>query len=389
MLRQGNRSFLQPLIRELSTAAPSLAPHAALPSRLRASLASSLRGPNASSRQWSSCGSSSQTIKQTATSRSGRGPLFASGVGGVALLLVTLVWQAQHPISLDATASSSSTLPTELYGSFCTDSATGTPVPLILSPPPVALASTPTGKLRLVGLGVRTVSFLRVRVYVAALFVDEAAWSEKGALHKDGDLWRNFEQGRLLDKSKGKARGGVEGEEFMRMLMDAGVPCVIRIIPVRSTDFAHLRDGFTRAVQARLKVLRKLSPQLLTAEVDEHLSASIQHLKSIFPKASLPKGAALDLVFAPAEPATSVRAGRGSAAQQGARMALTLEYGGKLLGRVDPPPSDVTAGKQNMLSVASELFLAYFADKDAISAPFKQSVAEGLKSILSGEEHVQ
>lgn len=45
-------------------------------------------------------------------------------------------------------------------------------------------------------------------------------------------------------------------------------------------------------------------------------------------------------------------------------MVLSVEYDGKVLGRVDPP-KDEAGG----FSVARELCLAYFADKDEISKP--------------------
>ena len=126
-----------------------------------------------------------------------------------------------------------------------------------------------------------------------------------------------------------------------------------------------MRDGFTRSVQARLKLLRKTNPETMTPEVDEHLSEAVTHLKSIFPKSSFPKGSHLDLVFSPADPESRLKAGP----NQGVPMSLSLEFEGKLVGRVEPPPPHVTAGKAHVYSVASELFLAYFADKDPISSP--------------------
>ena len=286
------------------------------------------------------------------------GVVIASGVAGFVLLNLII----SSPLQLEAPPPASAQLGSESYESFRSDPATGTPVPVKLKPPPTALTSA-SGNLHLVGLGVRTVSFLKVRVYVAALYVDETAWKSASGVIKSDPSWSRFEKGRLLDsKGKGKAPGSIEGEGLMRTLMDAGVPCVIRIVPVRSTDFSHLRDGFTRTVQARLKNLRKSSPDVMTEGVEAHMSESVLHFKSIFPKASLPKGEALDLVFAPADPA----AGKG---QGPVGMSLSLEHNGQLLGRVAPPPSHLSAGKPHIYSVASELFLGYFADKDPISAP--------------------
>ncbi|KAE8226254.1 hypothetical protein CF326_g7731, partial [Tilletia indica] len=159
------------------------------------------------------------------------------------------------------------------------DPATGTELPEILSSP-VSFRDG-KGELNLVGLGVRTVSFLKVRVYVAGLYIDRAAL---GRLEKEGGL--------VVRGSEGKST-----EETVRDMLDAGVPFVIRIVPVRSTDFNHLRDGFTRSVQARLKAARKANS--LPAAADEDLSSSLQSLKSLFPPSSLPKGSSLDLVVHP------------------------------------------------------------------------------------------
>ena len=150
-------------------------------------------------------------------------------IAGAAAVIAAYSLQ-QRSISLEAPAPSSKLAEGD-PSAHRSDPATGTLLPLVLDPPASLPVSQRSGKLHLVGLGVRTVSFLRVRVYVAALYVDENAWSHKhGAqLLKDSEAWRRFDSARLLDKGKGKARGGIEGEEIMRTLMDAGIPCVVRI----------------------------------------------------------------------------------------------------------------------------------------------------------------
>lgn len=250
------------------------------------------------------------------------------------------------PLRLDAPQSTSPlSSAAQTDDAFRIDPATSQPFPTTLPAP-----QTPTGAkdLRLVGLGVRTVSFLRVRVYVAGLYVDAAAL---------GDLqstpgWRDFEASWMLGGA-GSSNDGTErrgSEALLNALLDRGITCAIRIVPVRSTDFAHLRDGFTRSIQGRAKLARKSS--LLSAETDEALSHALQSLKEAFPKASLPKGNALDLIFTPAS------------TPQG--FDLTLEEGGKVLGAVKSLPGGPEAGR---FSVARQLLLAYFADKDEISKP--------------------
>ena len=91
--------------------------------------------------------------------------------------------------------------------------------------------------------------------------------------------------------------GSLSSEELISNLLDQGITFAIRIVPVRSTDYNHLRDGFTRAIQGRAKLARK--SDLLSSNADEALNASLQDLKEAFPKASLSKGSALDLLSIP------------------------------------------------------------------------------------------
>lgn len=248
------------------------------------------------------------------------------------------------------------------------DPSTKQPFPVKLTRPTTLLPAS-CGDLVLVGLGVRTVSFLRVQVYVAGLYVDEGALARL----KDMPGWKDYQKQRLLDPKSNASKDVTStttssnteksGEELVASLLDAGVPCLIRIVPVRSTDFAHLRDGFTRSIQARIKQARKAKLLIDEEGTESALSESLQALKEAFPRASLPKGQALDLVFAP----------HGSKGH-----SLTLEQDGKVLGSV-LPPGEGRSEEMNRFSVARQLLLAYMADKDEISKPFKQSVAEGFE----------
>lgn len=98
----------------------------------------------------------------------------------------------------------------------------------------------------------------------------------------------------------------LRGEALMASILDLPTPCAVRIgtylpiifadhlVPTRNTDFAHLRDGFTRAIQARQKLAR--SAKLLTDADEERISQSTQALKALFPSQAVPKGKALTLI---------------------------------------------------------------------------------------------
>ncbi|ORY29164.1 chalcone-flavanone isomerase-domain-containing protein [Naematelia encephala] len=207
--------------------------------------------------------------------------------------------------------------------------------------------STPTPDLALVGLGVRKVSFLRVKVYSVGFYLEDRVLQ-----HLD-DIpgWQSFTAQHLLtppttNPSDPLGAPQLSGEALMRTLLEAGTACAVRIVPVRNTDFSHLRDSFTRALLARQKIARAKSE--ITEEDEARIAESLQTFKSLFPSQSLPKGESLVLI----------RTTDGS---------LHVESGGRLLGSVRDA------------WVAREMMLAYFADKDIISPVLKEDVAKGLE----------
>lgn len=194
------------------------------------------------------------------------------------------------------------------------DPSTGTPHPLTLYP-----ASAP--ELTLVGLGVRTVSFLKMKVYSAGFYVDDVT------LRKDSIL-PPADVGTVVER-----------------ILNSPAALAIRIVPVRNTDFAHLRDGFTRTLLARQKEDRWRGK--LSAQEDEEVSEAIAEFKKAFPPGSVPKGHELLLVRSPDG-------------------KLALEYDGKVLGgtRVE--------------WVADNLIQSYFCT-NPISPKLADDVAVGLQ----------
>jgi hypothetical protein len=139
----------------------------------------------------------------------------------------------------------------------------------------------------------------------------------------------------------------LRGEAWFAQLLDQPVDTAIRIVPTRSTDFTHLRDGFYRAVTGRLKLASQRG-QVSEAEA-EQIAQSLQTFQGFFPKGSVPKGKALLLL------------------RRSSDGALLVEYEGKHMGTLE-----------NRF-ISTQLFLAYFADKNPISQKFKESVAKGLE----------
>lgn len=249
-------------------------------------------------------------------------------------------------------------IPSKEEGAFRLDPATGQPFPITISVPQDVF-SNGSQELRLIGLGVRTVTFLSVRVYVAGLYVDDKAFD----VLKNLPDWKGFEAS-WMSNNKANDRSG---EALISALLDQNITCAIRIVPVRPTDYNHLKGGLSRAIQSRAKAARKSN--LLSPEADQALSHSIQELVDAFPRSTLAKGRTLDMVISPA-----------SSGKQGF-LDLTLIEEGKIFGRVKAP-----SYAEKQFTVPRQLLLAYLADKDEISKPFKQSIVEGIEKITKGIE---
>lgn len=122
---------------------------------------------------------------------------------------------------------------------------------------PAGLGALDTNEeYHLLGLGIRTVSFLGIQVYVVGIYVavsDLARLQESmvraiampGATtlveREKGDL------SRLLADAKGSE------QIWGTILKQDGIKSVLRIVPTRSSGFGHLRDGWLKGITARGK----------------------------------------------------------------------------------------------------------------------------------------
>ena len=67
------------------------------------------------------------------------------------------------------------------------------------------------------------------------------------------------------------------------------------IVPTRSTSYSHLRDGFMRALQARLVLSKQRGS--LTPEDELAVQSPLRKFKSMFPNTPLAKHAPLDVLL--------------------------------------------------------------------------------------------
>ncbi|KIM48355.1 hypothetical protein M413DRAFT_440083 [Hebeloma cylindrosporum] len=174
--------------------------------------------------------------------------------------------------------------------------------------------------LTLVGVGVRKVSFMRVKVYSIAFYAD------------------------LNNPNLVIPRDMSPEDKIEHIIRNSA--CVIRIVPTRSTSYTHLRDAFVRALQARLAAAMREGT--ITEETTQAASSSMRSLKSLFPNAPLAKHSPLDIFLAAPIPNRT-------------RPVVFRD-----LGSIECD------------WLATEFFLNYF-DKDGPSPPLKESVFESIR----------
>jgi len=119
---------------------------------------------------------------------------------------------------------------------------------------------------QLMGLGIRTVSFLGIQVYVMGMYV---ATDDIAAL-----------QDALVRKIAPGGSTLVAGEK--EKLKDSGVRTLIRIVPCRNTDFHHLRDAWVRSITAKAQANKD-------EYGDERFGKSVADFKALFNRGSVPK----------------------------------------------------------------------------------------------------
>ncbi|KMU79032.1 hypothetical protein CISG_07339 [Coccidioides immitis RMSCC 3703] len=134
----------------------------------------------------------------------------------------------------------------------------------------------------LLGLGIRTVSFLNIQVYVVGFYiaasdmatlqqrlVREAASPSISGVPSESAVTATS----LVPKEREDLRKALldpeQGEEvWNQILKEGGIRTAIRIVPTRNTDFLHLRDGWVRAITGRAQRANVRAKALASKELD-------------------------------------------------------------------------------------------------------------------------
>ncbi len=225
---------------------------------------------------------------------------------------------------------------------------TQTTSPSSLSPTPEAGTTT---EYTLVGLGLRSVSFIGIQVYVVGFYIATAdiAAVQSALVKRVNPIATTVVAGER-DQLRTALLDPAESDLIWEDLLARGIPArsAFRIAPVRDTDFHHLRDGFVRAIQGRA-----------SGTQDEGFGEAMKQFRALFNRGSVPKRKEMLLL----------RDGQG-------RLAIAYDDGGsKKEGR---PAGRQLLGVVNDERVSKALWLNYLAGNKVASEPARASIVEGV-----------
>ncbi|KAG0273391.1 hypothetical protein BGZ95_010797 [Linnemannia exigua] len=199
---------------------------------------------------------------------------------------------------------------------------------------PLTIPSEDGSPARLLGLGVRKITFLKVQVYVAGLYA------------KASDLDDHNSRFRALPEvQKFQRTDAASSDTAFRAIVQNPIELVLRIVPVRNTNGPHLRDGFTRNLTQAAK------QQKLNDIENEDAMKGIIEFKNLFPKGKINAGQAMLFKKSP----------DGS---------MSIELDGEVLGST-----------RNTWLIES-FFLGYLQGDNPISGKARDSIAQGIQDLL-------
>lgn len=205
----------------------------------------------------------------------------------------------------------------------------------------------------LVGAGTRSVTIFGIEVYVVGFYVatQDIAQLQHYLVKKVNPMATT-----LIPSEKDSLRKALkeatEGEEIWSSILEhAACRTLFRVVPVKDTDFHHLRDGFVRAITAR--------SQRSVGYSDEAFGAAMKDFKAIFNRGSVPKKTEMLLC----------RDEKGT---------LSIMYSG----------GDTRAGRKDVMGTVSDerlsrlLWLNYLAGDKVASEKARQSIIDGVMEFV-------
>ncbi|KAK2069139.1 hypothetical protein P8C59_003744 [Phyllachora maydis] len=218
----------------------------------------------------------------------------------------------------------------------------------------VTTGSAPT-EYTLVGLGLRTVTFIGFHVYLVGFYVATAdvAALQSALVKRFNPIATTLVPGER-EQLRNALLDPVQGEQIWEELLQRGVPArsAFRIAPVRDTDFAHLRDGFVRAVQSKTDA----------AVSDDRFGQAMRTFREVFNRGKAPKQTEILLV----------RADDG-------KLVITYDDGVSKNGR---PSGRQMLGTVDEERISRALWLNYLAGKRVASEPARSNIVSGIMEFV-------
>ncbi|KAI9672829.1 MAG: Altered inheritance of mitochondria protein 18 mitochondrial [Alyxoria varia] len=238
-----------------------------------------------------------------------------------------------------------------------------------------------TEEYTLLGHGIRTVSFLRVQVYVLGFYVrtsDLPALQSAFVHHAAGAATATSLIPMEKEQLRNKLMDPAESARIWDVVLkDTNIRSCMRVSPTRSTDFAHLRDGWVRgltgktqeATEAAREEAKKAKESgqyetQLEKFDDDEFGSSVGAFKALFSgRGKTPKGSVILLM--------RDEQGVLSAAFQSQGLAVSASM---------PERDDlgsVTDGRISRL-----VWLNYLGGKNVSSEDARKSVVEGVMELV-------
>ncbi|KAL4811490.1 chalcone-flavanone isomerase-domain-containing protein [Aspergillus unguis] len=237
---------------------------------------------------------------------------------------------------------------------------------------------------QLLGLGIRTVSFLRIQVYVVGMYVAKSDISELQQRLMQMAVNPPSEE-QVISNSVGATSAtmlvsterqrlkellldGKKGEEaWNAILKQPGLRTAIRIVPTRNTDYQHLRDAWVRGItgkaqkaNAKAKAAADAGKTIPNEFNNESFGLSVTDFKRLVgagQQKNLPKGQAILLL-------------RNSRGELDALAQPHVSKPWQIMGHLDDE------------RISRLVWMIYLAGKNVSSEPARQSVVDGIMGIV-------
>jgi hypothetical protein len=210
----------------------------------------------------------------------------------------------------------------------------------------------------LLGLGIRTVSLFSIQVYVVGMYVQTSSLSALQArmvksINPIGSALIAGEK----DELRSALLDGEKSYELWDKLLsepELGLKTAFRVVPVKNTDFGHLRDGWVRGITSKVQAASKAGDERFN---DETFGTAMKDFKALM-------------------------AGKGKA-PTGSVILLTRDADGTLgLLYQDKKGSLEDFGSLKDERIARLVWLGYLGGKNVSSEGARKGVVEGVMELV-------